>query len=67
MVICWLFLQLERVFRTVPPAESKYQGCVHNYRCTVPPKHSLEKGMGMTPGYNHRWRLRNKPFLLDPV
>lgn len=40
---------------------------VRNYRCTVPPKHSLEKGMGMTPGYNHRWRLRNKAFLLDPV
>lgn len=30
-----------------------------------PPKLSLEKGMGMTPGYNHRLRLRNT--LLDPV
>lgn len=33
--------------------------CLHNYRCAVPPKLSLEKGMGMTPGYNHRLRLRN--------
>lgn len=33
--------------------------CRHNYRCAVPPKLSLEKGMGMTPGYNHRLRLRN--------
>lgn len=33
--------------------------CAHNYRCAIPPKLSLEKGMGMTPGYNHRLRLRN--------
>ncbi len=40
--------------------------CAHNYRCAIPPKLSLEKGMGMTPGYNHRLRLRNVLFS-DPV
>lgn len=35
---------------------------VHNYRCATPPKLSLEKGMGITPGYNHRLRLRNMLF-----
>lgn len=39
---------------------------MHNYRCAIPPKLSLEKGMGMTPGYNHRLRLRNMLFS-DPV
>lgn len=33
--------------------------CLYNYRCAVLPKLSLEKGMGMTPGYNHHLRLRN--------
>lgn len=32
----------------------------HNYRCAISPKLSLEKGMGMTPGYNHRLWLRNR-------
>lgn len=40
--------------------------CVHNYRCAIPPKLSLEKGMGMTPGYNHRLRLRNT-LVSDPA
>lgn len=40
--------------------------CAHNYRCAIPPKLSLEKGMGMTPGYNHRLWLRNR-LVSDPV